>query len=449
MYAVIAAIGLSCAATWLVVNLFIRKPLNKLAHGMEELAEKRFDLRLDEVEIDEFSALASNFNDMATMLSSSLRELQKTRDYLEGILESSADIIITVNASGNIRTLNAGAEKALDYNRGEVLGKPIEVLFADPYERDRATEKLRHSKDLVNWETQFITRDGTIRDVLLTISKMRNPRGEVIGTIGIGKDITEEKSLQVQLMQSQRFAAIGEVFTGIQHSMKNMLNACKGGAYMVRTGLKKDNRKMLEQGWDIVQEGISGMTEMSMDMLKYVKEWKPRLDRTDLKQTIAEIDRVITQTASDKGIAFSTEVAKDLPVVICDARMIHSAALDIISNAIDACSWKDYGADESGRVDVRAYVSDDGKDAVIEVSDNGCGMTEEVKERIFKPFFSTKSRAGTGLGLSIAMRMVGVHSGKIEVDSKPDEGTVFRIVLPIDGTGKSKEESDAKESAGS
>jgi signal transduction histidine kinase len=249
-------------------------------------------------------------------------------------------------------------------------------------------------------------------------------------------------------MQSERFIAIGQVFTGIQHSMKNMLNACKGGAYMVRTGLKMDDQKMLEEGWAIVEEGITRMTDMSMDMLKYVKEWKPKFDSVDLGQVLAGIDRVFKQTAKDRGVKFRLEEPSQPISVSCDSRMIHSALMDIVSNALDACLWKDYDEDESPYINVRARVAEDGKNAVIEIEDNGCGMTEEVISNIFTPFFSTKSKAGTGLGLSITARMIDVHGGKIDVESQPDQGATFRIMLPVKGISKLKEKIDGEKSFG-
>ena len=248
--AILAAVLLCCAATWLLVRRYIRRPVRNLVDGMNRLAEKDFDVRLEEGERDELGDLAASFNDMAGMLQASLHELKKTRDYLQGILESSADIIITVNPAGNIQTINRGAERALGYDRFDLIGTPAEVLFADPRDREVALERLKHTEDVINYETRFVTRDGEIRDVLLTVSRLRNPDGDIIGRIGIGKDITEEKRLQKKLRQAQRFADIGQVFTSIQHSLKNMLNACKGGAYMVKTGLAKDNRKMLVEGWD-------------------------------------------------------------------------------------------------------------------------------------------------------------------------------------------------------
>lgn len=441
-FVITIAIMLNCACNWFLVNRFIKKPVRKLAEGMNNLAEKKFDFTLDEGGKDGFGSLASSFNDMASMLSSSLTELEKSRDYLRGILESSADIIITVNPSGKIMTINMGVKNVLGYRRRDVIGKPVDILLANPDERKVATKRLKYTDNVVNYETQFLTKKRETRDILLTLSQLRNSMGAIIGTIVFSKDITEEKRLQNELMQSQRFAAIGQVFTGIQHSMKNMLNACSGGAYMVRTGLAKDNRKMLEEGWEMVQEGISKLTNLSSDMLKYVKDRKPKFDLINLTQTLTEIYGVIKQTAQDKGVTFLLNISPDLPSVPCDSKMIHSAVMDIVSNALDACLWKDYGDNEVPEIKMSAQPVLDRHEMIIEVTDNGCGMTKEVKENIFTPFFSTKSKAGTGLGLSITSRMIGVHNGTIDVESEPNRGSTFRIVLPVNGTDRNKENID-------
>ena len=123
--------------------------------------------------------------------------------------------------------------------------------------------------------------------------------------------------------------------------------------------------------------------------------------------------------------------------------------MDIVSNALDACVWKNYDESEKPLVSMGAYPTEENEKFVIEIKDNGCGMTEEVKSNIFTPFFSTKSRAGTGLGLSISSRMIGVHGGRIEVESEPDRGSLFKIVLPLSGPGKNKENSDGKKGFGS
>ncbi|MEZ5358200.1 MAG: ATP-binding protein [Candidatus Zixiibacteriota bacterium] len=431
------------------VRLYVKLPVEQLLAGMQHLADGEYDFRLEEDEKAEFGPLASTFNEMADMLTSSLTELKRNRDYLESIFESSADLIITVNASGNILTINTGTVNALGYKPMEIAGKPIDILFANPDEKDVAVQKLRFSENVINYETIFLTKNKEERNILFTLTRLRNSTGAVIGTIGIGKDVTEEKHLQMKLIQSQRLAAIGEVFTGIQHSMKNMLNACKGGAYMVRTGLKKDDREMLTDGWRMVEEGIYRMTAMSMDMLKYVKEWKPRVEESRIEKILLDIEQVIGQTAKDKGVVFGVDVPTDLPSVVCDPKMIHSAIMDIVSNAIDACLWKDYKQGEILEVKLSASTSPEGDMIIIKVKDNGCGMSKSVQENIFTPFFSTKSKAGTGLGLSITSRMIDAHGGKIDVESEVDKGTEFRISIPVEASGRNKEIDYGKKSLSS
>jgi len=449
IFTVMIAVILSCVAAWLIVHFSIKQSVQKLANSMHDLAEKKSDFHLDEDKKDEFSSLASSFNDVADMISTFQTELKKSKDNIESIIESTSDIIITVNLDGKILTFNTGAEKALGFQRSELIGKSIEMLWADPGERDAAIDRLKYGDNVVNIETRFLSKSGEVKDVLLTFSLMRNLEGDMIGTFGISKDITDVKRLQNQLIQSQRYIAIGEVFTGIQHSMKNMLNACKGGAYMVRTGLAKDERKMFEEGWEIVQEGINRMTDMSSDMLKFVKGWVPKLEEVELTEVLSEIDHLVKKSASDKGIEYKLKLAKDLPLLRCDSQMIHAALMDIVSNALDACIWKDYNEKEEPKVTMNVYLNNSDENVIIEIKDNGCGMTETVKTKIFTPFFTTKSKSGTGLGLPICSRMINAHNGKIDVESEPNKGTVFKIALPINFNNRSKENSNGKKSSGS
>jgi two-component system, NtrC family, sensor kinase len=435
----IFSILLYFAITWFFARIYFKKPFDTLMSGMERLADKNFDFRLDEDDDSEFSELAFTFNDMASMLSFSLMELKKNQDYLQSILGSSADIIVTVSPNDKIQTINAGAEKILGYERVDLIGRSVKRLFLNPAIKNVVYGKLKSSENVMNYETQFLTKDGVSRDVLFTVSKLRNSEGTDIGTIGIGKDITKEKRLQKELVQSQRFAAIGQVFTGIQHTMKNMLNACKGGAYMVNIGLKKDDKALLGEGWVMVEDGLSRLTDMSLGMLKYVKEWKPKFEKIDLSENLIEIDHVIKKSAEDRGVNFRLDKIENIPLVTCDPRMIHSSVMDIVSNAIDACVWKDYDNGEKAEVVLGAYLNEEDEELVIEVKDNGCGMSEDVKKTIFDPFFSTKSKSGTGLGLAITSRMIRTHNGRFYVESEPNQGTIFRILLPIGNSNTNEE----------
>ncbi|KKK82646.1 hypothetical protein LCGC14_2801320, partial [marine sediment metagenome] len=232
-----------------------------------------------------------------------------------------------------------------------------------------------------------------------------------------------EKRLQKQLIVSERFAAIGQAFTGIQHGMKNMLNALKGGAYMVKIGLAKNDLEMLRDGWAIVQEGIGSLTEMSSHLLNYVKDWRPEFKQVDVSNLVGGATKIFKQTAIDKGVDLQTRISDGVKPVLCDDKLITSAVVDLLSNALDACLEKEYDKGETPVIEVRVDTSTRGEFLLIEVQDNGCGMSEAVKANIFAPFFSTKNKRGTGLGLALTSRVISVHGGAIRVESASNQGS--------------------------
>jgi len=442
-FAIILSILLGSIATWWTTERLLGRRIRTLREGALRLAEHDFTFRFSDSTGDGLSQLVGVFDNMTTELAATLTELMSAREHLQAIFENSADIIITVDPTGLITTFNPGAEAVLGYNREEVIGRRIEMLFADPSERDAAIAQLEHTDHVVNYLTRFVTKDGDIRRVLLTLSRLRSPEGDSIGTLGVSKDITRELELQRRLNRSQRMAALGQALTGIQHSIKNMLNVMKGGSYMVKLGLTSDDRAMMMEGWEMVQQGIEDMTEMSRSMLDFARTKKLNVKPTDLGELARRIHHLNQAKFKEEGVHLGLEVDPDLPLVECDGEMIRSVIMDLTGNALDACSWKQYGEAESARVLVGVHGSPANGRVEIVVSDNGEGMTEEVRQRIFTPFFSTKEKKGTGMGLAVVSRIVSMHEGKTEVESEPGKGATFRIHLPIKGPSLREEDVDA------
>jgi PAS domain S-box-containing protein len=449
LIAVIVTVLLTAAATWFALDRLLGQRVRMLIDGtkvlqdMEVAAAGDYSFSLDDFGTDEVGELAESFGNLTTELQSVVMELKSTRDYLEGIVENSADIIITVGPSGRIRTFNRGAEATLGYNRYEVIGKRIEMLFADPNERRVAIEQLKDTDNVINYETHFLTKDGRVRDVILTLSRLRDPDGKHLGTFGISKDVTRENELKRESLRNTRLAAIGQAVTGIHHSMKNMLSSLKGGSYMIETALEEDDRKLLEEGWSMVQEGVNNITNLSTLMLNYVRELQPELEETDVGRLVKSVYVTTREAAQNKGISLQLDVDRDTPTILADSRLIHSVVMDLVTNAVDACVWKDYEDDESPRVVLRARGADSGEWVEIEIEDNGQGMTDEVKENIFTPFFSTKKKLGTGIGLTMTSRIVRKHGGTIEVESELARGTKFKVSLPVGGPSKQKKDPHA------
>ncbi len=445
---VLVVILLCTGSFWILFRRIFEKPVRDLIAGTRRIAKRDLNFQFPEDRSDEIGLLQKSFNAMTSRLRAHQTELLDTMEYLEGIVENSADIIITVNPEGLIQTFNRGAEQVLGYKRDEVIGKRIETLFADPREREVAIARLRYTDNVTNYETQFLAKNGEPVDVLLTLSRLRDKEGNPLGTFGISKDVTRERWLFKQLIQSKKFAAIGQTVTGIQHSIKNMLNTLKGGVYMVRTGLKKEKREWVDDGLGMIDEGIDKITHLSRHMLDYAKDWKLELEQADLGNMLKEIHELNREGAADDGVTLLIKKEDHLPSVRCDPKLVHMAVMDLLTNAIEACNWRDYPDGESPQVALKAYTHRGGYLFVIEVSDNGCGMDENVQQNLFKPFFSTKKRMGTGLGLSMTSRIIHLHGGNITVESEPDKGSTFRIQLPFGGPDEDRQRIDGEDEAG-
>jgi len=430
--AALGAILLGAMALWLMFRQTLGKPIREMAAGIQTIAGNDLSFRFATNRDDELGLVEESVDQMAARIQAHQTELSNAREYLEGIVENSADIIITVNPGGFIQTVNRGAEQALGYRREELVGQRIELLFADPRERDAAIARLEHKDSVTNYETRFLSKEGAVRNVLLTLSRLRNREGTAIGTIGISKDITHEKELQDLLIRSQAAASIGEAATAIQHAIKNMLNTLTGGAYLMRRGMAKNDHEMMDDGIEMIDEGISAIGNLSSNMLKYAKEWTLQLEPTNLALLVEDISKAIKQTARESGVSVECHLSDRLPLVSCDSRLVQMAVLDIATNALDACTFKQYSDTEKPEIVFGVHLDDDGDSIVVEVRDNGIGMDEETKANIFKPFFTTKELAGTGLGLALTARIVGLHGGEIGVKSRPRQGSRFRIVLPVE-----------------
>jgi signal transduction histidine kinase len=197
------------------------------------------------------------------------------------------------------------------------------------------------------------------------------------------------------------------------------------------------------EGWEMVQQGIDDMTEMSRSMLDFARTRKMNVKPTDLGELAQKIHHLNRSKFKEDGVALELDVSPDLPLVECDGEMIRSVIMDLTGNALDACSWKEYKDGEVPRVTMGVHRGEMNGRVEIVVKDNGVGMTEEVRGRVFTPFFSTKEKKGTGMGLAVVARIVSSHEGRTAVESEPGKGATFRVSLPIEGPNLREEGVDA------
>jgi signal transduction histidine kinase len=241
--------------------------------------------------------------------------------------------------------------------------------------------------------------------------------------------LVEEKTKQ--LVQAERLVAVGQTVAGLAHAIKNVAGGLTGGMFVLEKGIELDNKQYLCQGWDMVKTDVARIKNMVLDLLNYAKERQPDYVRCDPNRPAQEVFDLMLPGASQKGVALDLELDKSLPEVRLDPEGIHRCLLNLVTNAIDSCT--DIGclrnSKESGQVVLRSLKA---QNWVVEyqVTDNGCGMDEKTRAKIFQRFFSTKGSRGTGLGLMMTKKIIDEHGGVIEFKSESGKGTTFVIRLP-------------------
>lgn len=243
--------------------------------------------------------------------------------------------------------------------------------------------------------------------------------------------IIKRKCLEDELIQSERLAAIGQTVAGLAHCIKNILLGLEGAVYVVNKALKKNDRRKLNTGWEMVGRNIDKISHLVFDLLSYSKGRKPVYEICSPNKIVGEVCGLMEPRAREI-FAGSLKIVRDfdpgIGEMMLDTKGIHRCILNLVSNAIDACM-----SDQNDRKAhvVKVSTSGNKEGAVIfQVTDNGCGMDEEIKTQLFTSFFSTKGSKGTGLGLPVTQKIVQEHGGTLRVDSEPGKGSIFTIRLP-------------------
>jgi PAS domain S-box-containing protein len=346
--------------------------------------------------------------------------MEEKLQQLAAIVESSDDAIFATTLEGLIQTWNPGAQRLYGYSRDEVLGKHVSLLHSRPEQETALMEKIAKGDRVSQLETVKLTKDGRQIDVSLTVSPILDLQGQRIGVSRIARDITDRK-----LLDRMKDEFVGTV----SHELRTPLTAIKGFIELVLDGdagpVPDTQREFLE----VAARNADRLGSLINDILDVSRIESQRLeirvDPTDLVAVLADVVSTFRVMAHNKGLSLKQDVA-NLPKVLGDASRLVQVFSNLLSNAIKYTP--------KGEVGVRAVLTDAGVEVVVH--DSGIGLTEEEIGQLFTKFFRGRNpvvteSGGTGLGLVIAKAIVEKHQGTIDVESRPGEGTRFRVVLPV------------------
>jgi signal transduction histidine kinase/pSer/pThr/pTyr-binding forkhead associated (FHA) protein len=226
-------------------------------------------------------------------------------------------------------------------------------------------------------------------------------------------------------LQAERLAAVGETTAALSHSIKNILQALRGGADVVEMGLRAANVPQAAKGWRIVDRNLEKIYNLTLNLLAYSRPREPKLEQINPKVLIDECLELIASGASEKGAMAVADVEPDHPAVPADPDGLHQVLMNLLINALDAVE------PQKGLIRVVCRYDADNKQTVIDVIDNGVGIPPALMNHVFELFHSTKGNRGTGLGLAVAKKIIDEHDGSIAVKSRQGEGTTFTVRLPV------------------
>jgi signal transduction histidine kinase len=247
-------------------------------------------------------------------------------------------------------------------------------------------------------------------------SPIFNSSGEFIGTVHVARDITEIKKLQEKLVLSERMAALGEVAAKVAHDIRNPLVSVGGFARRLE---KKLDGNLKEYASIIVNE-TARLESILNEILSFVRGAKIEKEMVNMNDLVAEVTSLMKSEFDERHIALVKEFTMSHEIY-ADPHSIKEALINILTNAVQAIG-------SNGTLFVKTYTSDDS--AVVEVEDTGKGISDEILPFIFDPFFTTKG-SGTGLGLTITHKIIENHNGRIEVESRVNRGSTFKVFLPL------------------
>ncbi|MBF0524790.1 MAG: response regulator [Deltaproteobacteria bacterium] len=376
--------------------------------------------------------IRTHANQLEQKVAAATAELAKISSFQANLIDNSLDGIVAADEHGRIIIINSSAQRLTGYSADDVVGRlklgnifPAEVVdrWIACFEPPRTREDIvaSHINTMIYSKTQ---ESIPVRLAGVTLKQESN----IVGCVVFFQDIREIRRLESQLIQSERLAATGESVAGMAHAIKNIVAGLKGGVYVVDKGLELRRNDYLKNGWDMVKRNIAKVSTLTMDMLTYCKERTPEYSCVHPKELALEVVDLMKSRAEEFNVKLLIEDDHCLDSVAMDVDGMHQCLTNLVNNAIDATRPEICGHG-NGRVILRIGQRP-GWAVYFEVEDNGCGIVDADRDKLFTTLFSTKGAAGTGLGLLNVEKIVREHNGLLEAKSEPGHGAVFSICLP-------------------
>jgi two-component system, LuxR family, sensor kinase FixL len=370
-----------------------------------------------------------------------LRQSEHRARLLAAIVESSGDAIVSVGLDGLLVSWNKAADRMFGYTEAEMLGQPILTLAAPGYETEMTSifRRILRGERVDHYETMRRHKDGSLLHVSLTESPIYDVDGQLTGISKVYRDITRAKAAEAALQQSQarlqelhsellhvsRLSAIGQMAAAVAHELNQPLTAISNYMEAVNILLGRGGNLPIER----LRSAVQRAGEQAVRAGQIIQRLREFVTRGETQKRVEALPPLVREARELALIGTrQREVNIRLPdklpevAVIVDKIQVQQVLLNLLRNAAEAVAAQD---------DRDIALLAESKDGMVEIAviDNGPGIAEEIRERLFQPFTSTK-KTGMGMGLSISQSIIASHNGRLWAEENPDGGAIFRLTLP-------------------
>lgn len=366
----------------------------------------------------------TDINDVYTARQAQLESSKRLAEYA-AIVDSSDDVILSKDLNGIVRSWNSAASRLFGYTSEEMIGESILKLIPDhlKHEEKAILDNIRAGRRVEHFDTVRRAKDGSLLEVSVTVSPVKDEDGNVVGASKILRSISDRKKLEQSLLQAEKIAATGRMAATIAHEVNNPLEAVMNLLYLLRSKVTD------EEGWDYLstaEREITRVSHIAKQTLGYYRE-HAAASAASLNDIAQQAVSIYEPRCIAANIKLNTSFHSSIKPVVRRGEMMQVVS-NVIANSI-------YAMPQGGTIDVDVSDSETGPEGVnLVVRDNGSGVSPENLPRVYDAFFTTRATIGTGIGLFVAKQFVEGHGGTIAIESNQDgeaHGTTVRVFLPL------------------
>src|SRR5256884_7055446 len=354
------------------------------------------------------------------------RRLHQQREFARRLVDSFPDLILVLDANAHYTFVSPRCKDVLGYDIEEAQNM---AFGGRTHPEDLPAANLLY-QDIIAGRQSFASLEirvrhklGEWRRIRFNFSPLADEKGNIEGVVLSGRDVTDLKRLEEQLIQAEKLAAMGQMLAGVAHELNNPLTAILGVTELLRDrqGVDDSTKRQLE----LTHRQARRAARIVQNLLEFSRPASPQKRPLDLNNLLDRTLQLQEHSLRRNNIEVDFHPGADLPGIIGDANQLIQVFLNLVTNAEQAIRE----VRDNGRIQIRA--GRNGNQVTITVQDDGVGVRPEALPRIFDPFYTTKRPGGgTGLGLSICMSIIREHGGNIEAETLPAGGSAFTIYLP-------------------